>query len=72
MLFFTAGRGLSAAALAQIEAAAEFKWEDYLLETNSLSSPAKCFKQVSNNYLEIPKSSPKYLLYCTQILTILL
>ncbi|XP_050691499.1 polycomb protein SCMH1-like isoform X2 [Eriocheir sinensis] len=39
------GRGLSAAALAQIEAAAEFKWEDYLLETNSLSSPPKCFKQ---------------------------
>ncbi|XP_063881397.1 polycomb protein SCMH1-like isoform X1 [Scylla paramamosain] len=39
------GRGLSAAALAQIEAAAEFKWEDYLLETNSVPSPAKCFKQ---------------------------
>ncbi|MPC27843.1 Polycomb protein SCMH1 [Portunus trituberculatus] len=28
-----------------IEAAAEFKWEDYLLETNSVPSPAKCFKQ---------------------------
>ncbi|XP_042875439.1 polycomb protein Scm-like isoform X2 [Penaeus japonicus] len=40
-----AGRGLSAAALAQIEAAAEFNWEDYLRETNSIPSPAKCFKQ---------------------------
>lgn len=50
MLLFTAGRGLSAAALAQIEAAAEFKWEDYLLETNSVPSPARCFKQVNNNY----------------------
>ncbi|ROT81200.1 Polycomb protein SCMH1 [Penaeus vannamei] len=39
------GRGLSAAALAQIEAAAEFNWEDYLRETNSIPSPAKCFKQ---------------------------
>ncbi|KAG7169610.1 Polycomb protein SCMH1-like [Homarus americanus] len=40
-----AGRGLSAAALAQMEAAAEFNWEDYLMETNSIPSPAKCFKQ---------------------------
>nr|XP_045618397.1 polycomb protein Scm-like isoform X3 [Procambarus clarkii] len=40
-----AGRGVSAAALAQIEAAAEFTWEDYLTDTNSLPSPAKCFKQ---------------------------
>ncbi|KAK4303473.1 hypothetical protein Pmani_024511 [Petrolisthes manimaculis] len=39
------GRGLSAAALAQIEAAAEFNWEDYLMETGSIPSPAKCFKQ---------------------------
>ncbi|XP_069959738.1 polycomb protein Scm isoform X4 [Cherax quadricarinatus] len=39
------GRGLSAAALAQIEAAAEFNWEDYLIETNSVPSPAKCYKQ---------------------------
>ncbi|XP_037804727.1 polycomb protein SCMH1-like isoform X1 [Penaeus monodon] len=39
------GRGLSATTLAQIEAAAEFNWEDYLRETNSIPSPAKCFKQ---------------------------
>ncbi|XP_071540645.1 polycomb protein SCMH1-like isoform X1 [Panulirus ornatus] len=39
------GRGLNAAALAQMEAAAEFNWEDYLRETSSVPSPAKCFKQ---------------------------
>lgn len=51
VVVFASGRGLSAAALAQIEAAAEFKWEDYLLETNSVPSPAKCFKQVSTKYI---------------------
>ncbi|XP_076044049.1 polycomb protein Scm [Oratosquilla oratoria] len=39
------GRGLSAAVLAQIEAAAEFNWEDYLEESGATPAPAKCFKQ---------------------------
>ncbi|XP_068222661.1 polycomb protein Scm isoform X2 [Palaemon carinicauda] len=39
------GRGLSAAALAQIEAAAEFNWDIYLKETSTVPAPAKCFKQ---------------------------
>ncbi|KAF2354692.1 SLED domain [Trinorchestia longiramus] len=39
------GRGLSAAALAIIEAAAEFNWPDYLQEENALAAPPKCFKQ---------------------------
>ena len=41
------GRGLSAAALAMIEAAAEFNWPDYLAEENAVAAPTKCFKQVS-------------------------
>ena len=45
------GRQLSAAALAQYEAAAEFNWSDYLRETNSSAAPLKCFKQVWRNYL---------------------
>ncbi|KAA0188334.1 hypothetical protein HAZT_HAZT009574 [Hyalella azteca] len=39
------GRGLSAAALAMIEAAAEFNWPDYLQEENAVAAPPKCFKQ---------------------------
>ncbi|RXG51950.1 Polycomb protein SCMH1, partial [Armadillidium vulgare] len=39
------GRVLSAAALAQLEAAAEFNWPDYLKETSSVGAPLKCFKQ---------------------------
>uniref|UniRef100_A0A6A7FTB4 Polycomb protein SCMH1-like n=1 Tax=Hirondellea gigas TaxID=1518452 RepID=A0A6A7FTB4_9CRUS len=39
------GRGLSAAALAMIEAAAEFNWSTYLSEENAIASPTKCFKQ---------------------------
>ncbi|KAK7077941.1 Zinc ion binding [Halocaridina rubra] len=39
------GRGLSAAAIAQMEAAAEFNWEDYLKECSAVPAPPKCFKQ---------------------------
>ena len=42
----TAGRGISATALAQIEAAAEFDWETYMQETEGEPAPDKCFKQV--------------------------
>ena len=39
------GRGLSAADLAMIEAAAEFSWEEYLASENAKGAPIKCFKQ---------------------------